>query len=98
MAKDEHLVLACTLDYLLIADLIHEHHPLDGFFLRDTDVYLLKRNWAIALVEVVQACLGVDPQERGHVPVVRQSCTQSDDPDQLRGLLNLANSAADNGF
>ena len=59
VTEDKNLVFACALYNLLIADLIEEHHSLDGFLFRDTDVNLLKRYWAIALIKVMKPSVWV---------------------------------------
>ena len=61
VTENENLMLSCSFDDLLVADLVHEHHSLDCFFLRDSDVDLFKRYGSVALVEVMQTSVGVHP-------------------------------------
>ena len=71
MAENENLVLASSFYNLFVANLVEQHHALDGFLLCDAHIDLVQWNGAIGCVKVVEACLWVDPQKRGNIMIVR---------------------------
>ena len=90
MHEDENLMLARILDHLFVADLVHDLESLEGFLDFNADVKLGQGHGTVRIVKVEQ--IGpLHPQKAGHVSVVGQGGTQTNQSDHFMGRLDLSN-------
>ena len=76
-----------TVTYLFIYDVVHDLEPLHRFLFCDSDVLLFERHGTEAVVKVEESDRGVYAQEGGHVLVVGECGTKTDQTHLLLGRL-----------
>ena len=89
MSENDGLAFACSFYDFGIENVIHDDLFFYAFLLSDADELLLKWDWPVSAVEVEESLVDVYPAEHGYVFVIRQSGTQSNNPNVLLTLLLL---------
>ena len=100
MHEDQHLllILANVLEDFRVAHVIHGLELFDSFPIGDTDKFLFEWTRPERPIEVEQAFRWIYSQECGHITIVGQCGTESDDTHGFTRLLNSPNLSTDNAL